>query len=213
MKTKLFSTLLILFLSASFAMAQTADKGKMSFAVIGGINFQNLNGKDASGASLENDMILGYHAGVNLQIPIAPEFYFQPGLLYSLKGAKNTYTFLGEDYVSTTKINYIELPLNLVYKALLGKGYVMLGFGPYMAYGIGGKSKLEGGSVTIEEDLNFKKFDAGANIFAGYEMSSGMFLQLDTQFGMLNINPESTDANDKSTTKNTGFGLSLGYRF
>lgn len=211
MKTKLFSTLLILFLSASFAMAQTADKGKMSFAVIGGINFQNLNGKDAGGVSLENDMLMGYHAGVNVQIPIAPEFYFQPGLLYSVKGAKNS--FLDDNIVSTIKINYIELPLNLVYKALLGDGYFMLGFGPYAGYAIGQKITTEGGDITIEDDTNFKEFDAGANIFAGYEMSNGIFLQLDTQFGMLNINPESTDSNDKSTTKNTGFGLSLGYRF
>lgn len=213
MKTKIFSTLLILFLSASFSMAQTADQGKMSFAVIGGINFQNLNGKDFNGNTLENDMIIGYHAGVNVQIPIAPEFYFQPGLLYSVKGAKNTYTVLGTDYVSTTKINYIELPLNLVYKAMLGNGSFMLGFGPYAGYAIGGKITTEGGSLTLEEDLDYKEFDAGANIFAGYEMSSGLFLQLDTQFGMLNINPESTDSNDESTTKNTGFGLSVGYRF
>ncbi len=213
MKIKLFSTLFILLFSASFAMAQTADRTKISFAVIGGLNFQNLNGKTADGSKLENDMLLGYHAGVNVQIPIAPEFYFQPGLLYSVKGAKNTYTFLGTDYVSTTKINYIEMPLNLVYKALLGKGFIMLGFGPYVGYVIGGKSTLEGGSVTIEEDLIYKDFDAGANLFAGYEMANGLFLQLDTQFGMLNINPENTDQNNEATTKNTGFGLSLGYRF
>ena len=83
-------------------------------------------------------------------------------------------------------------------------------FGPYAGYAIGGKSKLEGGSITVEEDLDIKKFDAGANMFAGYEMSNGLFFQLDTQFGMLNINMESTDYNDKSHTKNNGFGLSLG---
>ena len=36
----------------------------------------------------------------------------------------------------------------------------------------------------------FKAFDAGGNIFAGYEMASGIFFQLNTQFGMLKINPE-----------------------
>jgi hypothetical protein len=223
MKTRLISLLMIFLLSASFAMAQS----KISFAVAGGINFQNLNGKDYSGDKLNNDMLLGYHVGVNVQVPIAPEFYFQPGLLFSTKGAKNSATILGTEYTNTTRISYLEMPLNFVYKGALGNGFVLVGFGPYVGFGMGGKEKIEGGSVTIENDIKFKNtvesgddgtyykaFDAGANIFAGYEMANGVFLQLDTQFGMLNINPEyKALSDDKSSVKNTGFGLSLGYRF
>ena len=112
MKTRFFSFLLIFVLSGTLALAQSS--GKMGFGLLGGVNFQNLNGKDASGDKLTNDMILGYHAGVNIQIPIAPEFYFQPGLLFSTKGAKNETTVLGTTFTSTTKLMYIELPLNLV---------------------------------------------------------------------------------------------------
>lgn len=186
----------------------------MSFGILGGVNFQNLNGKLSSGDKLENDMLLGFHGGVNVQIPIAPEFYFQPGLMYAIKGAKNTYTILGSEFTDETKINYIEVPLNLVYKGALGNGFVKLGFGPYVAYGISGKQVFEGNSLTFERGVDYNAFDAGANIFFGYEMASGMFLQLDTQFGMLNINPEDGNSSgSNSTAKNTGFGLSLGYRF
>lgn len=210
-------------LSASFAIAQ--EKAKMSFGILGGVNFQNLNGKAFNGDKLENDMLLGFHGGVNVQIPIAPEFYFQPGLMFSVKGTKNK----SASSTSTTKLNYLEVPLNMVYKASLGKGFFMLGFGPYLAYGIAGKVKTEGSSLTLEQDIKFKSvvetgdnllvpyykpFDAGANIFAGYEMASGMFLQLDTQFGMININPEYKGfTSDQSSAKNTGFGLSVGYLF
>ena len=212
MKNRLLSIVLILVLSASFAIAQ--EKTKLSLGVLGGVNFQNLNGKLSSGDKLENDMLLGFHGGVNVQIPIAPEFYFQPGLMFATKGAKNTYTILGAEFTDEIKINYIEMPLNLVYKGALGNGFVMLGFGPYLAYGIGGKQVFEGKSITFERGVDYNAFDAGANIFAGYELSSGLFLQLDTQFGMLNINPEDENSlNDQSTAKNTGFGLSLGYRF
>lgn len=212
MKNRLLSMLLILVLSASFALAQ--EKTKMSVGILGGINFQNLNGKLSSGDKLENDMLLGFHGGVNVQIPIAPEFYFQPGLMFSKKGAKNTYTIMGAEFTNQIKINYVEMPLNLVYKGAIGNGFVMLGFGPYLAYGISGKQIFEGKSITFERGVDFNAFDAGANIFAGYEMSSGLFLQLDTQFGMLNIYPENKNSlNDQSTAKNTGFGLSLGYRF
>jgi len=212
MKNRLLSIVLILVLSASFAIAQ--EKSKMSFGVLGGVNFQNLNGKLSSGDKLENDMLLGFHGGVNVQIPVAPEFYFQPGLMFATKGAKNTYTILGSEFTDEIKINYIEMPLNLVYKGAVGNGFFMLGFGPYLAYGISGKQVFEGNSITFERGVDYNAFDAGANIFAGFEMSSGLFMQLDTQFGMLNINPDAENStNDQSTAKNTGFGLSLGYRF
>jgi len=212
MKNRLLSMVLILVLSASFAIAQ--EKTKLSLGILGGVNFQNLNGKLSSGDKLENDMLMGFHGGVNVQIPIAPEFYFQPGLMFAVKGAKNTYTILGAEFTDQIKINYIEMPLNLVYKGALGNGFVMLGFGPYLAYGISGKQIFEGKDLTFERGVDYNAFDAGANIFAGYEMSSGLFLQLDTQFGMLNINPEDENSlNDQATAKNTGFGLSLGYRF
>jgi hypothetical protein len=221
MKTRLISFVLILILSVPLAIAQNTGNSKMSFAVLGGVSFQNLNGKDFNGDKLENDMTLGYHAGVNVQIPLVPMFYFQPGLLFSTKGAKYTN--------SSIKLSYVELPLNLVYKALVGNGNFMLGFGPYIGYAIGGKVKPESGSATDIEFKNvvetgdptsvfyLKALDAGGNIFAGYELASGIFLQLDTQIGMLKINPEDNRTvpvySDKSAVKNTGFGLSIGYRF
>jgi hypothetical protein len=56
--------------------------------------------------------------------------------------------------------------------------------------------------------------DAGANAFAGYEMASGIFVQLNTQFGLVSINPQDKRiVDDKSSVKNSGFGVSLGYRF
>ena len=225
MKTRQVSLILIFTLLISTAMAQSGEMGKTTFAVLGGVNFQNLNGEDNSGDKLENDLIIGYHFGVNAQIPVAPEFYFQPGLQFSTKGAKNTANSL----TSTYKLSYVELPLNFVYKALVGNGYFMIGLGPYVAYGVGGKAIYEGGSLSSESDIKFKKevvsgdpittvyikpFDAGGNIFFGYEMAGGLFLQLNAQLGMLNIRPDNyllTD--DNSTLKNTGYGLSLGYRF
>lgn len=180
----------------------------MSFGILGGINFQNLNGKLSGGDKLENDMLLGFHGGVNVQMPIAPEFYFQPGLMFAIKGAKNTTIILGSEITDEIKLNYIEVPLNLVYKGALGNGFFMLGFGPYLAYGISGKQVVHGNSLSYERGVDYNAFDAGANIFAGFETAGGLFLQLDTQFGMLDIDPD-----ENSTAKNTGFGLSLGYRF
>jgi hypothetical protein len=226
MKTKLFSLILIFALTGSVAFAQGLSGSKTSFAILGGVNLQNLNGKNMSGNKLENDMLTGFHAGVNAQIPVAPEFYFQPGLMFSTKGAKNTEGELS----GTINLSYIELPLNFVYKAQVGNGYFMLGFGPYIAYGIGGKATYEGGAASVETDIEFKNevesgdplttvymkpLDAGANLFFGYELPAGLFLQLNTQLGLLDINPKDNriTGENQSTLKNTGYGLSLGYRF
>jgi hypothetical protein len=118
------------------------------------------------------------------------------------------------------------LPLNLVYKGALGNGFILVGLGPYIGYAIGGNVTPDGGSATDIEFKNvvetsdpltvpyLKAFDAGGNIFAGYELASGIFIQLSAQLGMLKINPEyKVLTDDKSSVKNTGFGLSLGYRF
>lgn len=226
MKTKIILFFAALMFSTTLVSAQSSG---MQFGILGGVNFQNLNGNDYSGNKLENDMIVGFHAGVNVLIPIAPEFYFQPGLLFSTKGATNENVVLGTTITTTTNLSYIELPINLVYRGELGNGFVLVGFGPYVGYGIGGKVSVEGGSVTLENDVEFKSvvetddelltpyfkaFDAGANVFAGYEMAGGLFMQLNAQLGLLNINPEDKRiTDDESSVKNTGFGLSLGYRF
>jgi hypothetical protein len=240
MKTRLLSIALILTLSVPLTIAQskdkaqTTDKAKISFAILGGVNFQNVNGKAHNGDKLINDMIIGYHAGFNIQIPVTPEFFFQPGLRFSVKGAKDNFfsppTKASGDFTTTTRLSYIEMPLNLYYKPQLGKGNILLGFGPYIAYGIGGKEKTVVGSVTYERSVKFKSsvadwiddvenayyrpFDAGANIFFGYELSMGIFCQLNAQLGILKINPEyGWIIDDKASYKNTGFGFSIGYRF
>ncbi|WP_423126431.1 porin family protein [Gaoshiqia sp. Z1-71] len=226
MRTKRISLILIFTLTVFLAEAQSGSGGRTSFAILGGAGMQNLNGKDMNGDKLENDMIIGYHAGVNIQFPVAPTFYVQPGLLFSAKGAENNDGLITNTY----KLSYIEMPLNFVYKGKVGNGYFMLGFGPYVAYGIGGKAIYEGGSVTVETDIEFKKeveagdplttvyikpFDAGANLFFGYELPAGLFLQLNTQLGLLDINPKDNriTGDNKSSLKNTGYGLSLGFRF
>lgn len=214
-----------LLLLVTFVIAQNTDKGKLSYAIHGGLNLYNLNGTDAVGANLENEFKPGYHAGVDVQLPIAPMFFFQPGLLYITKGAKHV------DSKSTSKyrLAYLEMPLNVVYKSMLGNGYIMVGFGPYISYGVGGKIFTKTGSATTESVIKFrntvligdpllvnyfKQFDGGGNVIAGYEMASGIFCQIHTQFGMLKINPEDRRiSNNQSSITNTGFGLSTGYRF
>jgi hypothetical protein len=216
MKTKLFT------ISAVFILLTVTLQAQIGFGILGGVNFQNLNGKNSSGYKLNNDLAPGFHFGGNIQIQIAPEFFFQPGILFTTKGANDNDASPSLKY----RISYFELPLNMVYKGSLGEGFIMLGFGPYLGYALGGKVKFDNGAINKIEFTNvveanetsmttfLRAFDAGGNIFAGYELASGIFIQLNTQLGMLKINPEDRRiSNDLLSIKNTGFGFSIGYRF
>jgi hypothetical protein len=198
------------------ANAQTSGT---SFGLKAGVTFQNLNGKDVNGDKLDNKLKAGLALGVNAQIPVATDFYVQPGVEFNQKGAKSND---GNDKVS---LSYIDIPVSLVYKPMLGAGRLILGFGPYIGFGVGGQVKSGGSSADVKfknditvNDFNtgnayFKRMDAGANMFAGYEMSNKLSLQLNTQLGLVKINPSIEGIpDDRSSVKNTGFGLSLGYR-
>jgi len=202
------------------------------FGIRAGVGLQNINGKESDGDKLELKMIPAFHAGINYEIGIAEEFYLQPGLLFATKGAKDEI----EEVTSKFNLSYLELDINLVYKPALGNGHLMIGFGPYVAYGIMGKLKSEGEVMGVdysaemdikfknkvtaddyEDDLLFLKgLDAGANLFVGYELGFGLSFQLNTQLGLLDMTPAyegDEDTDDESKMSNTGFGLSVGYRF
>jgi hypothetical protein len=230
MKTKFLTVVAVTVISIASLQAQ------VGFGVVAGPNFQNITGKDHYGDKLENGLIVGFHAGVKASIPVATDFFFQTGLLYSCKGSKNDFLSIvtkstSSELNTTTRIGYIELPISLLFRPEFGNGHILLGFGPYLALGITGKQTLENENFSYEQKIKFsnritwdeywdmdhayyRPFDAGANIFAGYELEMGLFFQLNAQMGLLRINPEIEEAeDDEAAYKNTGFGISIGYNF
>jgi hypothetical protein len=217
MKTKMIfiSMMTILTVTVSFAQSKT------TFGIRGGINFYNINGKDESGQKLDDKIKTGFNAGVNAEIPVGIDFYLQPGVLFTTKGASDVSA--NDDKIT---LSYIEVPINFLYKPSLGKGRLLLGFGPYAAFGIGGTYKASNGSnskvkfknnVTVADvlsgNLYFKGFDAGANLLFGYECSSNLSFQLNAGLGLVDIKPDIEGSSGRSSLKNTGFGVSVGYRF
>ncbi|NML22739.1 PorT family protein [Pseudoflavitalea sp. G-6-1-2] len=216
MKRKFLALSAVLALMAGAAHAQS----KTTFGVRAGVNFQNLNGKDAKGDKDNGKIKTGFHVGVNAEIPVADEFFVQPGVLFSTKGAKD------EEGSGKTNLSYIEVPVNFVYKPELGDGKLILGVGPYLGIAVGGKYKNDGGSTDIKfknkitklEDAGaLKRIDAGGNLLVGYEMSNKLSFQLNAQLGLTNLLPKvevnGQEVSTKAKMKNTGFGVSVGYRF
>src|SRR5690349_17953651 len=201
----------ILILVSTIAMFNLvkAQTEPTTFGIKAGVNFQNLTGHDVNDVQLGNRLKAGLSLGANAQIPIAPEFYIQPGIEFNQKGAKS-----GDGYYTTT-LNYIDVPVSLVYKPLLGTGHLVLGAGPYVGFGVGGnvsdgttKTQVVFQNQVTTNDLNsgypyFKRVDAGANLFAGYEFTNRVWIQMNAQLGLTKTNPTIAGySGDPSAVKN-----------
>ena len=132
----------------------------------------------------------GAHFGFIADLRIgSSNFYFQPGVLFFSKGRKfaDSIVNTGGEFYQTRKqfINYIDLPLNFVYKIPIGKkSKFILGAGPYASFFYNGKETSEtfGANSFFEssenEDLpvgdapgKYKVFNFGVNGLAGIEFN------------------------------------------
>lgn len=198
---------IVLLTVASF-LAFGITAGAQGLGVNAGVNFFNQTMKSNGNKVDDLKMLTGFHIGVDYEIGVAPDFYFAPGLQFSTKGTNI-------DFVETKAVlNYFEVPLNLVYKPLLGDGNLIVNFGPYLGYAISGKYKDDIADTDIEfgsdDTDDYKPFDMGANIGFGYQLGMGLSFKLNAQLGLINIKPEGDSDN---LIKNNGFAFSVGYRF
>lgn len=201
------------------AEAQMGYGGAMSSTTFGikvGPSFSSFTSSNG-GEKSTSEMLVGLEGGVYANIPIAPQFYVQPSLMYEGKGGK----YKSSD--AKMRLNYLTLPIDFLFKPEMpnGSGAWIVGVGPYLGYGISGKMEIVGSGATDEvdpfektwiggSDAALKRFDVGANVQLGYEMANGFNIGLNANLGLLNI--AKNDENDHSI-KNTNFGVTLGYTF
>jgi len=202
MKKVLLSFAVMLMAGASFA--------QVKFGITAGPSFSSTTYKNPlvnNGNKKTSDMLTGLRAGVTVDLPLADEFFIQPSLLYVGKGGKQE-NALGADV--KTRLHYLELPLNFMYKPEVGTGNLFIGLGPYFSYALGGKVGDNDIDFGSDNALQTKRMDAGANFQVGYELPMGLNFGLHTDLGLVNINGA---GNDDNRVKNTSFGVSVGYKF
>lgn len=208
-------------------------QAQVTFGLKAGFSAANMTSKyegDSGIASRKANtkMIPAFHGGIIVDIALDDQLSLQPGLFFSQKGAKTGSTALqvgGGTFITntTTRLNYLELPVNLLYKHQIGSGKLFAGFGPYVAYGISGKLKIKGENFSMDEEVKvkfkdskeystkevyIKPFDAGANFTVGYELKMGLLFSVKYSLGLTNTSPY-----DKEKEKNHYFGISVGYLF
>lgn len=214
------------FLLICFALVSTGVFAQTTFNVKAGMNVSNFLNDDNAKAKV------GFKGGVGADIRMSDILYLQPTLYFAMKGAHyDTYTSssaLGSvDIDMDVNSSYLELPILVTAKLYLGGNTnFFVGVGPYIAYGIGGRTRVSGSASvnipwlnvnagnsdswdTFGSDSNMRRFDAGIGAAAGFEFGK-FIVGLDTMFGLVDvINMENFDNNSKNVT----FSVGIGYKF
>ncbi len=180
-----------------------------------------------------NDPKLGFLIGILAEVEFG-KLAFRPELNFIQKGSRSGGGYVsggynyGGYYDETSEkftLNYIEMPLNVVYNLKLRRaGTLFFGLGPTVAVGMSGKYKLtdyddngnlytaklkikfDGDENAGDGDAHFKRIDIGANILAGFKFKMGVFGKIGFTYGFSNISPY-----DGYTYRNMGVSLCIGY--
>ncbi|NOT92003.1 porin family protein [Ferruginibacter sp.] len=204
------------------------------FYAQGGLNLANIT-KTNDGQTEKNNMLASFNAGFMGRFGLSKTVDLESGLLLTGHGSKaETYFNGGADYVkSTFNPLYVELPLNLVVTVPLEKSSgIFFNAGPYVAIGIGGKSKTNSkfgpltssssSSIKFSNDDPFtsqqddaaydklKRFDYGLNLGGGFKMDN-LILKVNYGFGLAKINSTESNntANDKNKYRTLSFSVGI----
>ena len=161
-----------------------------------------------------------------VQYDMGSHFSLRSGITYLQQGADLKYAF--DEFGSTTtttKLNYLQAPLQAIYSVNAGSSRLYAGLGGYGGYGLSGTVKntlwfhTDDGGYEISEELkafdkleedggDLKRFDYGMIGLAGVELRKGLYFEAGYQQGLANI------SNDQENSyKNKGIQFTIGYFF
>lgn len=188
---------------ASLFMAAKAQF-KVGIKAGGNLSNQTISVSGANYLYTGND-VKTYHAGLIGDLRIAGNFYLQPQLLWTRKGASQFSSLA--DGKTKMRINYVEVPVNVVYKVELPFGRLFGGAGAAYSYAINGKNIQDGHSTgAFSGNSDWKRGDISLSFTAGLEFDNGFFISMNSNKGLSDINKA-----DDITARNKSRSLSVGY--
>ncbi|TDM00078.1 MAG: hypothetical protein C4K58_02200 [Flavobacteriaceae bacterium] len=227
-KIKMNVTKKLLTLGLALGSMFTANAQELGSTLIrGGVNYNHLFGTygdaDNDGSYITGSMV-GFNAGVTQEIVLSSDIMLETGLLYTSKGKKDDSKGEGYEYSDETNLSYIELPIDFKYK-VTGSLPLILTAGPYVAYGVDGKSK-ETATVTalgvnssVEKDIEwgssegeYNQWDYGFNFGIGVDLNP---IELTLRYGLGLSDLENNSEDEDGLTKkyyNRGVSLNIAYK-
>lgn len=208
MKKMRLSALVVMLAIVASASAQ------VGLGIKGGVNMSNFYGDELS----DKNAKIGFHVGIAADYEFMPNMAIQSGLFFVTKGAKYSGSLLGVTGDVIMNPMYLQVPVHFAYKMDATPGTrIVFHAGPYVAYGVAGKSKLKlsAGDKSTESDGvaifgdkgSMKPFDAGLGLGVGAEFGP-ILVDLGWDMGLVNVAKA-----EKANTKNQNAYLSVGYRF
>lgn len=189
----------VVLLSSVAASAQHAV-GSITLQPKVGMNVANLTEFDNA------DSRIGLAAGAELEYQVSDIFSLSAGALYSMQGAKYDQTILNQDIRTTTKLDYINVPIMAnvyVVKGLAVKLGIQPGFNVNSKQTFSGKTVL--GDIDKKYELDAKSVDFSIPVGLSYEYNN---VVLDARY-----NWGLTKVFEGSDAKNSVFQITLGYKF
>jgi len=204
--------------SSSFFSTEKVEGG-VQFGIRAGLNFANAS-FSSDEYSVSPKSRTTFHVGVIADIPLMQSLYIQTGLYLQNKGCKEEYS----RETTTAKPMYLEIPILASYRYNFSDAaQLQINFGPYLAYGIGGKIKSESDGESEEEDFfgsyddsdnaGYKRFDMGLQVGAGVTFASHYYVGVAYQFGLVNTKDLPSNYDGDYSVKNKNWMISLGYNF
>ena len=187
---------------------------QIKFGVKGGLNFAKVLDKTNNRTySDDYKSKIGFNLGVTAEYSISQKFAIEPGLLFSTKGCKMENSVPG-----SINLNYLEVPINAIFKIELSSARILFIAGPYLGYALSGKIKASEPILGDNEDskeqkviigTDIKALDFGLNVGTGVEIKD-ITASLQYGYGLANLtlHPE-----NEAKLKNRILGISLGYKF
>ena len=166
------------------------------FGLRGGLNMASAQfASDYDGTS----SVMGFHAGLTVDIRLSSSLWLATGLGYSMKGYKYSDTDIDEKASPA----FVDVPLQLSWHVPLGSAATFqLSAGPYAALCIGGNvTDQKNKSYDEKFSSAYSGFDYGLQLGADVVLSRHFLVGVSYQLGLA------------SAYKNRCIGLSLGYKF
>ena len=221
-----------LLLAAFLFVCWQISNAQLRIALAGGGHASTINETNNlpnwSGSNYSNRT--GAHFGFIADLQLGPKskFYAQPGIMFYNKGRKffSTYDTTVYNYISIDAkqfINYIDVPLNLVYKIpISSKTKIFFGGGPYLSFFYNGLEKtetyLKNGKFETEENKDlpvgnapgkYKTIDLGVNGTAGIEFK-GIFLAANFSRGLTDMYTATYEGSFKNQVIGATLGIFIG---
>lgn len=189
--------LVLVFIGTQNVIGQEKTKSEGSFGIKGGLNYSTVTQGDFDEGP---DPRTSFHIGFFSEIPLIDKvFSIQPEFIYSRQGFENNFTILGNNYKTTYKIDYINVPV--LAKIYLGETFAIEA-GPQ--FGLKINENVETDNSTSEtNDVN--AFDTA--------LAAGVSLNFDSVFISGRYTYSLNEVVKDSNAKNSVFQVGLGFKF